>query len=50
MLNKHGVKIEYTENFIEFYKKYKDEYKDLLCRIFNKINYEPGQTMNKELW
>ena len=35
-------------NFLEFYKKHKDEYKDLLSRF--KLIYAPGQAMEHELW
>lgn len=35
-------------NFLEFYKKYRDEYKDLFYRF--RLRYNEGQMMDADLW
>lgn len=35
-------------NFIEFYIKYRDQYKELFGKF--KLNYEPGKHMDPECW
>ena len=39
LLEQNGVVIETTMNFLEFYLKYREQYKDLFAKF--KLNYEP---------
>lgn len=48
LLEQNGVVIETTMNFLEFYKKYRDQYKDLFSKF--KLNYEPDQCMHPDIW
>ena len=36
-------------NFLEFYEKFKHEYKSLFPKLGLKLN-EPGAAMDKDLW
>jgi len=35
-------------NFLEFYLKYRDQYKSLFEKL--KLNYEPGKCMHPDIW
>lgn len=47
-MNMQGAKIEETYNFLEFYKKYRDEYKGLFDKF--KLFYKEGEGMDPDLW
>ena len=48
LLEQNGVVIETTMNFLEFYLKYREQYKDLFAKF--KLNYEPEQHMHPDIW
>jgi hypothetical protein len=35
-------------NFLEYYKKYRDEYKELFAKF--KLVFNPGESINPDLW
>jgi deoxyadenosine/deoxycytidine kinase len=47
-LSKFGVEIEETMNFLEYYKKYREEYKDLFQKF--KLVFGEGEMMKESLW
>jgi mRNA (guanine-N7-)-methyltransferase len=47
-LEHHGVVIEETLNFLEYYKKYREEFKDLFPKF--KLVFNAGESMDPELW
>lgn len=40
--------IEETMNFLEYYNKYKNDYKDLFAKF--KLIFGPGKSIEKDLW
>lgn len=48
LLQQHGVEIEETLNFLEYYKRNREEYKDLFAKF--KLVFGPGERMDPELW
>lgn len=48
LLQHHGVEIEETLNFLEYYKRNREEYKDLFAKF--KLVFGPGERMDPELW
>lgn len=48
ILEKFGVEIEQTMNFLEYYVKYRDDYKELFPKF--KLIFGPGESMDPELW
>lgn len=48
LLQPHGVEIEETLNFLEYYKRNREEYKDLFAKF--KLVFGPGEQMDPELW
>lgn len=48
MLASHGVCIEKTVNFLEYYREYKEDYKELFTKF--RLNFDVGKQMDPELW